>query len=396
MPREPDRLDQAIQFVTPLVLPVAASAATFYGVLAGTQAAGLALRVSSATPLLGTVCGAVGIAAASATAGQVMRRVRQAGLSKQARGESWRSVQGDPPDMRSWPRRAQVAMVGVRREDLLMDAAAGLLLWKALRGRWSSVMPSDLFRPGALQRTSVPASAVAAGRRGKDFAPKYSNHAQSKLLQLALEKDGCHHCGRTTGRVTADHIPPNVIAYGAGYKQRLGMEPGPLGNNLKRAMKVLGVSEPNKEVTELVALFDEGHRRLAAGVKRAKQPKSRFKPFSLLRRGVRWVRVKAGFKIGAPVQRLYPQCGVCSGKQAAAARAAKRTLVSHNFGLRRPKLHHAAGLLLPLRYMSASARGGSSGGRLTRGQAPPNDWWQGCGIGTPPIVPLGGRGSTLR
>lgn len=36
----------------------------------------------------------------------------------------------DPPDMRSWPRRAQVAILGVRREDLLMDAAAGLLLWK--------------------------------------------------------------------------------------------------------------------------------------------------------------------------------------------------------------------------------------------------------------------------
>jgi len=31
------RMDQAIQFVAPLVLPIAASAAAFYGVLAGTQ-----------------------------------------------------------------------------------------------------------------------------------------------------------------------------------------------------------------------------------------------------------------------------------------------------------------------------------------------------------------------
>lgn len=88
----------------------------------------------------------------------------------------------------------QVLLTAVHQERkrLSMCSEIQSLWWglglQALRGRWSSVMPSDLFRPGALQRTSVPASAVAAGRRGKDFAPKYSNHAQSKLLQLALEK----------------------------------------------------------------------------------------------------------------------------------------------------------------------------------------------------------------
>lgn len=61
--------------------------------------------------------------------------------------------------------------------------------------------------------------------------------------------------------------------------------------------------------------------------------------------GVRWARVKAGWKIGPPPQRLYPQCGACSGKQAAAARSSSRTLVTHNFGLRRPRPHHVAGAL---------------------------------------------------
>lgn len=61
----------------------------------------------------------------------------------------------------------------------------GLLGGQAFRGRWSSVMPSDLFRRGALHRTSLPASAVAAG---KGFAPKYSNASQSKVLQAALQR----------------------------------------------------------------------------------------------------------------------------------------------------------------------------------------------------------------
>ena len=38
----------------------------------------------------------------------------------------------------------------------------------------------------------------------------------------ALCRDGCHHCGtRRIGPSIADHIPPNVVAYGPGYKARL-------------------------------------------------------------------------------------------------------------------------------------------------------------------------------
>lgn len=47
-----------------------------------------------------------------------------------------------------------------------------------------------------------------------------------------------------------------------------------------------GAKEPTKEVNELVALFDEGHRRLSAAAVRTRRPRPRPKPrpFGWLRR----------------------------------------------------------------------------------------------------------------
>lgn len=33
-------------------------------------------------------------------------------------------------------------------------------------------------------------------------------------------RDGCHHCGRRSGKVIGDHIPPNKYVGGGGATQR--------------------------------------------------------------------------------------------------------------------------------------------------------------------------------
>ena len=37
-------------------------------------------------------------------------------------------------------------------------------------------------------------------------------------VQCYLCRDGCHHCGTRRGEVIGDHMPPNRMVYGSGYK----------------------------------------------------------------------------------------------------------------------------------------------------------------------------------
>ena len=66
------------------------------------------------------------------------------------------------------------------------------------------------------------------------------------LHALVPRRDGCHHCGRRAGKAIADHIPPNVIAYGQGYRTRLHVErplssPGPKTKRaISQALKLMG------------------------------------------------------------------------------------------------------------------------------------------------------------
>lgn len=48
-------------------------------------------------------------------------------------------------------------------DDALVDAFVGVAFFKALRGSFSGVLPSDLLRPGAFARRSIPAT-------GTDYA----------------------------------------------------------------------------------------------------------------------------------------------------------------------------------------------------------------------------------
>ena len=83
-----------------------------------------ALRLSCATPLLAPAAGALGVGVSSALAGQASLRARRNLKSDDAAGT---------PVPRQW-----------RRADVLCDAAVGVLLFRAMGGRFRSLLPSDL------------------------------------------------------------------------------------------------------------------------------------------------------------------------------------------------------------------------------------------------------------
>lgn len=87
-----------------------------------------ALRLSCATPLLAPAAGALGVGVSSALAGQASLRARRNLRSDDAAGT---------PLPRTW-----------RRADVLCDAAVGVLLFRAMGGRFRSLLPSDLVRRG--------------------------------------------------------------------------------------------------------------------------------------------------------------------------------------------------------------------------------------------------------
>ena len=108
-----------------------------------TQAACFALRLSCATPVLAPLAGAIGVGISSALAGQASLHVRHA-----------TRADGREPPPRAW-----------RRQDVACDALLGVILFRAMGGRYRSLLPSDLVKPGACAVESLPApgSAYAHG-----------------------------------------------------------------------------------------------------------------------------------------------------------------------------------------------------------------------------------------
>ncbi|BDA44783.1 hypothetical protein COCOBI_06-2610 [Coccomyxa sp. Obi] len=163
------------------------SAGAFTVGLGMTQAAGLALRISCATPILGPALGLTGIGFSSVLAGEASRR-----FGSHLKGETRRH------------RSAQAVA-----QDAALDAIMGITLFKLMGGRFRNLMPSSLLHPGACAVESLPAP-------GSEYA---SQMAKGELRRL-FKRDGCHHCGRRNGRVIGDHIPPNKLMHGSGGTQK--------------------------------------------------------------------------------------------------------------------------------------------------------------------------------
>eukprot|EP00887_Chlorella_sp_A99_P006755 scaffold3.g6755.t1 len=214
-PQQARQLEAALQPVVPFVATAAVSMGAYTAGLATAQALGMALRVSCATPVAGSLCGMLGVGFASALAGHAARCCGAAlgGGGAPARGRGGAA----PP-----------AWTSVRWQDAAVDAALGAALFKGMGGRFRGVMPSDLARVGAIAHESLPAA-------GADYA---TGPARRELLRF-FRRDGCHHCGTRRGfDVVGDHMPPNKLVrdYQAAARRSWLRVPG-----ARRAAEALGL-----------------------------------------------------------------------------------------------------------------------------------------------------------
>ena len=100
-------------------------------------------------------------------------------------------------------------------KDLLVSAASGVIMFRALGGRYSSMVPSHLHVPGCFARHWIPAYSI-----------EYANVTQKNLIQEIGRKYGCHSCGtKRIKQYYADHQPPNKL-----IKASLG----PLGKTVEQ------------------------------------------------------------------------------------------------------------------------------------------------------------------
>ncbi|KAF8065826.1 haloacid dehalogenase-like protein [Scenedesmus sp. PABB004] len=220
--------------ILPFGAQVVASAAAYTVGVTATQLVGFVLKISCATPVLGPCMGVIGVGVASALAGQASKHTHKL----------------------------------------------------AMGGRFSSLMPSDLARPGALAFESIPARPEAS--------EAYAKPSVKRELARIFRRDGCHHCGSRRGPVIGDHMPPNKLVGGRNKADKLG---GLLGD-------LPGVGK----VRELIGLAGRGR----------------------------------------PLQRFYPQCQRCSIKQATALRTGRRVLVLHLHAPRH-RSEHLAGVFVGIR-----------------------------------------------
>lgn len=81
--------------------------------------------------------------------------------------------------------------------ELCAASLVGVVIFKALGGRFNAALPSNLFKPGAFAYNWIPA-------RWERYAAHYERH----LMQQIGGKHGCHSCGTRSGKFIADHQPP--------------------------------------------------------------------------------------------------------------------------------------------------------------------------------------------
>ena len=88
--------------------------------------------------------------------------------------------------------------------ELVVSTISSVVIFRALGGRFSSVLPSHLFHPGAFARERIPAV------RGL----KLANSSEKSLIRDYGRRYGCHMCGkkRVDSRgFVSDHQPPSHL-----------------------------------------------------------------------------------------------------------------------------------------------------------------------------------------
>lgn len=99
------------------------------------------------------------------------------------------------------PESTPSTAVGLSHRDLLLSTAGGVVFFKAFGGKFSSVLPSNILRPGSFARHPIPVNTAS-----------YASSGQKKFMQEIGRRHGCHTCGRKrVDKFVADHQPPSKL-----------------------------------------------------------------------------------------------------------------------------------------------------------------------------------------
>ena len=113
-------------------------------------------------------------------------------------------------------------MINLTVGDMCVSAVSGMIMYRALGGRFMSVLPSHLNKPGAFARQWIPA-----------HSSNYANNTEKRIIKDLGNKYGCHSCGKwRVSQFVADHQPPNKL-----LKQ----------SNGKNGSGINGLKEPVRE-----------------------------------------------------------------------------------------------------------------------------------------------------
>ena len=156
------------------------------------------LRLTHSSPLA-SVCGCVSVLVAGYVASTTAVKV----LSLSSR--RWHKISPSPGSSRG------TVEFGV--QELMASTVASAILFRAFSGRFSSVLPSHLLKPGAFAREWIPSGSTQATEK------------QRHIIHELGKSHGCHSCGtRGVKKFHADHQPPTKIhnnSPDSGITQRL-------------------------------------------------------------------------------------------------------------------------------------------------------------------------------
>lgn len=180
-----DEITTLMRPVVPFVFQSAVSMGSYTAGLALSQGVGAALRISCATPVIGSLAGMVGVGFASVAAGQASLACS-------------RSYASPPKNIDGFMTIMEKAVASFDVNRAIVDVILGVTAFKMVGGSFRTIMPSDLSKVGAIAKESIPAAGM-----------QYATDEKRRELIRMFRRDGCHHCGSRKGMVIGDHMPPN-------------------------------------------------------------------------------------------------------------------------------------------------------------------------------------------
>ena len=197
-----------------LLIAAGVGSVTFPAMLGLTQVGLKSVRISTGSPLiLATTIGGISVTLSSLVASLAI--VKSYSISNIFLQNSTNHHKSE----------YDTEMINLTVGDVCVSAVSGMVMYRALGGRFMSVLPSHLNKPGAFARQWIPA-----------HSSNYANNTEKRIIKDLGSKYGCHSCGKwRVSQFVADHQPPNKLLKQSNGKNGSGInglkEPVREGNN---------------------------------------------------------------------------------------------------------------------------------------------------------------------